>query len=120
MAKVYKIRSKKTGLFSTGGSSPRWSKKGKIWAGSGPLNNHLNVIKEYGGYGKIVYDREEAELVEYELIEQEISSTALAEHIKGVEDRIQQREDQRNKWQEENEKKQRRKQFESLKKEFDN
>lgn len=27
--KIYKIRNKNTGLYSSGGSCPRWTKKGK-------------------------------------------------------------------------------------------
>lgn len=44
---VYKIRDKNTGLFSKGGSWPRFSKKGKIWAGKGPLNSHLAYLDNY-------------------------------------------------------------------------
>lgn len=43
--KVYKIRNA-DGLFSTGGSSPRWDKKGKTWSGLGPLKLHLDMFQE--------------------------------------------------------------------------
>ena len=44
---VYKIRHKKTGLFSRGGEDASrcqscWDKKGKTWSGLGPLRNHMN------------------------------------------------------------------------------
>lgn len=47
--KLYKIRHKKTGLYSVGGSSASsagtrgsgWTPTGKIWQGMGPLKNHL-------------------------------------------------------------------------------
>ena len=44
---IYKIRRRIDGLFSTGGSTPSWSKKGKTWAGLGPLSNHLNLVVSY-------------------------------------------------------------------------
>ena len=39
---VYKIRDKKTGLFSRGGVNPLWSEKGKTWNSLGALKNHMN------------------------------------------------------------------------------
>lgn len=39
--KVYKIQSKTTGLFSTGGTSPRFSRIGKTWSNIGHLKTHL-------------------------------------------------------------------------------
>ena len=45
--KLFKIRHKKTGLFSTGGSYVHldgvrgWNAKGKVWVGLGPVKNHL-------------------------------------------------------------------------------
>lgn len=43
MSKVYKIRDKKTGLFSRGGTrvSYLWSKQGKAWSNIGHIKNHL-------------------------------------------------------------------------------
>jgi len=38
---VYKIQDTKTGLFSTGGSEPRWTKNGKEWTSEGALKSHL-------------------------------------------------------------------------------
>ena len=44
---VYKIRHKKSGLYSKGGSSASmdgkygWSSQGKAWSSLGPLKNHL-------------------------------------------------------------------------------
>lgn len=39
-----KLRDRNTGLFSSGGISPRWSKRGKVWTTSG-LNQHLSMIR---------------------------------------------------------------------------
>jgi len=45
---VYKIRDKRTGLFSKGGFSSSdellFEKMGKTWTGLGPLKNHLRMF----------------------------------------------------------------------------
>ena len=45
---VFMIQNKE-GLFSTGGSSPRFTKKGKAWTNIGHLKNHLNMFIDYMG-----------------------------------------------------------------------
>ena len=40
----YKIRDKESGLFSKGGSSPSWSKDGKIWTSLACLKLHLSMF----------------------------------------------------------------------------
>jgi len=47
--KVYKIRDKNTGLFSTGGTQPDWNKEGKTWMSIGHIKNHLHqfIYTEY-------------------------------------------------------------------------
>ena len=42
---MFKIRDRETGLYSTGGYHPRWTKAGKVWRGSGALRNHLSLAK---------------------------------------------------------------------------
>lgn len=72
--KVYRIRDKETGLFSTGGAHPKWSTKGKLWRSAGNLRSHLTTVLEYKGYEKkaqIV--PENWEVIEYELTETQIS-----------------------------------------------
>ena len=39
--RIYKIRNIETGLYSTGGMFPRWTRAGKTWSGLGPLRSHL-------------------------------------------------------------------------------
>lgn len=41
---LYKIRNKKTGLFSTGGVAPRWTKLGKTWNSIGTFKSHLTLV----------------------------------------------------------------------------
>src|SRR6266403_3016544 len=58
----YKIRNKKTGLFSKGGSWPRWSKLGKVWHSKGALSNHLAFVSTSADY-------KDAEIIECEFVE---------------------------------------------------
>ncbi|GJQ43958.1 MAG: hypothetical protein JETCAE03_34560 [Ignavibacteriaceae bacterium] len=44
---VYKIRHKKTGLFSTGGMSPKWTTKGKTWSAFNHIKTHLRQFTRY-------------------------------------------------------------------------
>ena len=66
--KYYRILNTSTGLYSKGGSYPRFSKKGKVWAGMGPLKNHIALIRN-GKYDECV-------LIEYELTVNEVLSIA--------------------------------------------
>jgi hypothetical protein len=40
--KIYKIRDKRTGLYSMGGTGPGWSKKGKEWKTLAHVMAHLS------------------------------------------------------------------------------
>ena len=41
---LYKIRNA-AGLFSTGGTTPSWSKRGKTWVALNHLNAHLTLVR---------------------------------------------------------------------------
>lgn len=41
---VYKIRDKQTGLFSTGGYSPNWTREGKTWKTKAQVISHLKLF----------------------------------------------------------------------------
>ena len=43
----YKIRDLKTRLYSSGGSDPTWSKKGKVWTDLSSLKHHLTLYCKY-------------------------------------------------------------------------
>ena len=45
---IYKIRRKSDGLFSSGGTGPRFSATGKVWTTLGALKNHLNLLEKNG------------------------------------------------------------------------
>lgn len=76
--KLYRIRNKETGLYSTGGERPRWSTVGKVWVGIGPLKNHiLNYqIAHRLTYG-VYFHLDDIEVVEVEM--SEVGTTALQE-----------------------------------------
>ena len=93
MATIYKIRSKKTGLFSKGGSTPSFSKKGKIWNGIGPLKLHFNQFIGRGYIGRGYY--EDCEVVEYELVEAEVAVSDCSEWMEASKERQEQREMER-------------------------
>jgi hypothetical protein len=65
MMHVNMIRNKKTGLFSTGGSSPTFSTKGKIWPSSTALNGHLSSL----GNSYIAKVYADCEIIAFELVE---------------------------------------------------
>lgn len=43
--KIFMIKDSQTGLFSTGGTTPRFTKRGKVWSSSGALKNHLHIFE---------------------------------------------------------------------------
>jgi hypothetical protein len=80
--KVYKIRRIKDGLYSMGGTSPRWTKQGKTWNTIGHLHNHLNMFKEYNHdlrkyVSTLSIDYEGCEVVVYELEIAQIKTVSI-------------------------------------------
>lgn len=76
MKKMYKLRHKRLGLFSPGGSDSvylhRWTKTGKTWSGTGPLKNHINLLLENWKTNHLPrgnLDFNDVEVVEYEMRE---------------------------------------------------
>ncbi len=43
----YKIKDTKTGLYSTGGVNPKFTKKGKVWNNIGHVKSHITLIKQH-------------------------------------------------------------------------
>lgn len=62
----FKIRDRMTGLYSTGGSNPKWNAKGKTWKDIGPLRAHLTQLMHYYYFKGVppVWD-----IVEFEMVE---------------------------------------------------
>lgn len=79
----FKIRDKKTGLFSGGGTNPHWSKRGKTWTSKQALSAHIGLAVHgngvYGGrWGCKNPSMSDLELVCYEIQESEASATPLS------------------------------------------
>ena len=83
---MYKIRDKNTGLFSSGGMTPKWSTIGKTYNNLGTLKSHLrqhisHYTSEKGRHYKDL--PENWELVEYDIIESDgISLDIVSTQIK--------------------------------------
>jgi hypothetical protein len=89
--KIYKIRNKKTGLFSTGTMEPKWNNNGKVWRKRSHMLSHLTQFRDqwvradkyrFRGYLEdrvteylCFYDN--AEVVTYELTEKEARDVSL-------------------------------------------
>jgi hypothetical protein len=71
MTLIYKIRDKKTGLYSGGGSWVHWTKNGKSWGNIGHVKAHLKQV-DYYRRGTVYAN---AELVVFEI--KETSSSPL-------------------------------------------
>lgn len=70
--KVYKIRNP-DGLFSTGGSYPRFTKVGKSWTKLAYVDSHLRGLGS--GYARPRYNG--CVVVEYEFVATEVSTTPV-------------------------------------------
>lgn len=110
---VYKIR-RKDGLFSTGGTTPSFTKKGKVWRQRGHVSNHLAQMHR----PESTYC--DCELVEYQLIEAEVGATLIAEAVAAMKERKDERKRRHKEWVDAYLKNQRRLQYEALQKEFGN
>jgi hypothetical protein len=74
--KIFKIRDTATGLFSTGGHYPRWSKKGKTWTNIGHVKNHINNLTRV-----VIKNVDHWEVVEYELVETAVGTISVEKII---------------------------------------
>ena len=77
---IYKIRRKSDGLFSKGGSTPHFNKKGKIWKQRGHLTSHINQLWNGGRsmrYGNDATNHvyTDCEIVPYEIVETPVAGT---------------------------------------------
>lgn len=71
---VYKIRSKTTGLYSTGGGNPSFTKKGKTWNQPGHVSTHIAGLHPDG---KRVYADNQAEVVKCIIREEDVETTPV-------------------------------------------
>jgi len=69
--RLFKIRDKPTGLYSTGGTDPRFTTAGKTWR-KGPLVSHLKLYAETWKFDQPALDQmKQWEIVPLEIVEQE-------------------------------------------------
>lgn len=78
----YKIRRTSNGLFSTGGTSPRFNTKGKVWRTMQALSAHLALSAGESGYGGrwgggIPFS--DLEVVEFQVTTTQMSSRIFSE-----------------------------------------
>lgn len=71
---VYKIRSIKSGQYSTGGSHPKFTKNGKIWKSKQALSLHYNLLTP-STIG--LYKSANVEIKTYEVIQTEIETISI-------------------------------------------
>lgn len=73
MEKLYRIRKKSDGLYSNGGSYPKFSKMGKFWRKQ-HLMSHLTLVsgKSFG-----IEAYKDCEIVQYRLVEEETDRDIL-------------------------------------------
>ena len=112
---VFKIRSKTTGLFSTGGQSPGWSKKGKTWNMRGHISTHLSGLYRTG---RETYTNHQAEVVECIIREENVATVPVSEWIADVERRKADKETARKNATEDRLRQQRYAEYQRLQKEF--
>jgi hypothetical protein len=82
------IRHKPTGTYSTGGTSPTFTTKGKVWNSLGALKNHLNLATDSYWTPKHIGLRSEfrkyadCEVVTFEVVQNEkVAPFVLSEYL---------------------------------------
>lgn len=80
----FKVRRQSDGKYSTGGSYPRWTNRGKTWNQRGHLTNHLGLATRSsdGTYGGVPLA--EVEIVVLEMRPHEAEVTPLADAVAGI------------------------------------
>jgi hypothetical protein len=69
--RIYRIRQRSTGLWSSGGSDPKFGKRGKTWDQIGHLSSHMTSLLDSQGRKAITNVYDDAEVVEFVLAESE-------------------------------------------------
>lgn len=118
---VYKIRRKSDGLFSMGGSWPRFNKNGKIWKQKGHLTSHLNIV--FDNFRNQRHHRDhydDCEIVAYELIETPVGPPmSIEEYMNILAQKKAEKEEAARKRKTDEELRVRYEQYKKLKKEFE-
>jgi len=72
MTTVFKIRRKSDGLFSTGGTTPTFNKKGKEWKARGHVSSHMKQVGSYYSRKTKTDYYSDCEVVTFEVIMNEV------------------------------------------------
>lgn len=86
---LYKIRSRTTKEFSTGGNDPSFSKKGKIWKRKSDLSNHFAQLSRNG---RSIYQQHDIEVLTIVVREECIETSSGKDWLQAAIDRAQDRE----------------------------
>ena len=80
MTKIYKVRRKSDGKFSTGSSRPKFVSTGRVWNSLDLAFNHVkyNSSFHYDDY----FNLKDFEIVEFEVTEKEVYDVTKVEVIK--------------------------------------
>jgi hypothetical protein len=95
--KIYKIIHKNTGLYNAGGTTPRWTKKGKKWSSLGHLKLHIisqlnyNYTTNQYSYNKDILNWEVIEIEVSEMVNSKFNAHAL------IEEKLKEENDRKNK-----------------------
>ena len=120
---IFKIRRKSDGLFSAGGSTPTFTKLGKLWKMQGHLTNHLRQLHNGIGTFKTLNNRHiyaNCEIIEYELIERQIGPVkSIGEYLDEIANRKKVRDNASRDYHMKLEKIERKKQYDLLRLEFE-
>lgn len=108
---VFKIRRRADGLFSSGGSWPHFSPKGKVWKRQGDVTNHIHQVDRRALYT-------DCDVIRYEVVETINGATPVGHWQAAADARKAEKERVRKEKQEAAKKRERQNQYESLKREF--
>ena len=79
---IFKIRSKITGLYSSGGYSPKWSNHGKVWKSFGLARVSLKSYLDNNNSRNRTANESDLEIVKFELVE--VSSVSATDVMKEI------------------------------------
>jgi hypothetical protein len=77
---LFKIRRESDGLFSTGGDSPNFTKRGKEWKQRGHVTSHLNQVRRPSVYEGCV-------IIECEIVVKEVDSIPVSRYLEAIRQR---------------------------------
>ncbi len=112
---IYKIRST-NGEFSTGGTHPSFSKRGKVWTNIGHVKNHINQLD---ASVQKMYRDNEVEIVAYELVETILDVVSFDDLLTEISTKQSKKRAAFEARREAHRKRQRQYEYEQLKKEFE-